>query len=150
MSDADSTCGSFLSCLSASAREKVLSLAQSMHYSAGQTIFSGGDPSARVFIVKSGRVGIVIHIPSRNSVTMLTLGPGDLFSWSALVAPYIETATARALEDTTALAVSGSALMDACEQDPRVGYDLYRALTHVLTTRLRATRLQLLDVFAQP
>ncbi len=150
MSQAAPTFGIFLECLSPAVREKVLSVAQSFHYTAGQTIFSMGDPSLRVFVVKSGRVGIMIHVPNKNSVTILTLGPGDLFSWSALVQPHIETATARALEDTEALGMSGRALMDLCEQDPLVGYDLYRTLTHVITARLRATRLQLLDVFAHP
>ncbi len=149
MSQAAPTFGSFLECLSPAAREKVLSLAQSFHYTAGQTIISMGDPSLRVFVIKSGRVGIMIQVPHKNSV-ILTLGSGDLFSWSALVKPHIETATARALEDTEALGISGRALMDICEQDPRFGYDLYRTLTHVITARLRAARLQLLDVFAHP
>lgn len=148
MTDQPSWYGSFLASLSPRVRETILALARSFRFRAGETIFSGGDPSTRVYVVKTGKVGIIIHIPSKNSQNIMTCGPGDLFSWSALVEPRIETAAARALEDCEVLGISGDALLALCEDDPAVGYELYRSLAAVLNSRLRATRLQLLDVFA--
>jgi CRP-like cAMP-binding protein len=54
----------------------------------------------------------------------------------------------RAVEDTEALGLKGGALMDACREDPELGFELYRAITEVIAARLIATRLQLLDVFS--
>ena len=142
--------GSFLASLSPRAREKVLALADSFRYNEGETIFREGDPSLYVYVVKTGHVAIEIHVPSKGRRTILTVGPGDLFSWSALVEPRLGTASARAIEETEALGIKGGSLLDLCLQDPELGFELYRALAGVITARLIATRLQLLDVFAAP
>jgi CRP-like cAMP-binding protein len=64
------------------------------------------------------------------------------------VEPRIETASARAVEETTVFAMKGGHLMDLCREDPELGFELYRALSEIIMARLTATRLQLLDVFA--
>lgn len=140
--------GSFLAALSPRVREKVLSLAQSFHYIEGETIFAEGDPARYLYIVKAGLVAIEIHVPSKGRTTIATVGPGDVFSWSALVEPRIEQAAARAVEETEVLGIKGGALIDLCMEDGQAGYEIYRTLSGVITARLVATRLQLLDIFA--
>lgn len=140
--------GSFLTGLSPRVQERLLSMANSFTYKAGQDIFREGDPSLYLYIVKSGRVAIELHVPSKGRRTILTAGPGDLFSWSALVEPRIENASVRAVEDTEVFGMKGGALMDACREDCPMGFELYRTLAGVIAARLIATRLQLLDVFA--
>lgn len=140
--------GSFLSHLSPRVQEKLLSLGEVFHYSEGTTIFHEGDPSLYLYVVKSGQVAIDVHVPSKGRRSIMTAGPGDLFSWSALVEPRLETASARATQATEALGVKGGLLMDLCREDPEFGFELYRALAEVISSRLIATRLQLIDVFA--
>lgn len=140
--------GSFLADLSPRAQEKLLDMGESFHYPEGETIFHEGDPSLHLFVVKTGQVAIEVHVPSKGRRTIMTAGPGDLFSWSALVEPRIETASARATQPTEAFGVKGGALMDLCREDPEFGFELYRALAEVISSRLIATRLQLIDVFA--
>ena len=140
--------GSFLADLSPRVQEKLLSLGETFQYPEGETIFHEGDPSLHLYIVKTGQVAIDVHVPSKGRKSIMTAGPGDLFSWSALVEPRIETASARAVQATEALGVKGGALMDLCREDPDFGFELYRALSEVISSRLIATRLQLIDVFA--
>jgi CRP-like cAMP-binding protein len=140
--------GSFLADLSPRVQEKLLSLGETFQYPEGETIFHEGDPSLHLYIVKTGQVAIDVHVPSKGRMSIMTAGPGDLFSWSALVEPRIETASARAVQATEALGVKGGALMDLCREDPDFGFELYRALSEVISSRLIATRLQLIDVFA--
>jgi CRP-like cAMP-binding protein len=140
--------GSFLADLSPRVQEKLLSLGEDFHYAEGETIFHEGDPSLYLYIVKSGQVAIEVHIPSKGRRTIMTAGPGDLFSWSALVEPRNETASARATQATEAFGVKGGALKDTCLEDPDFGFELYHALAEVISSRLIATRLQLIDVFA--
>ncbi len=147
MSDTTSP-SSFLARLSPATREAILSLAQTYHFKSGDTIFREGDPATMLYIVKSGRVAIEIHIPSKGKQTILTAGPGETFSWSALVEPQIETASARATEETEVLGMKSGALMDLFQDHCRVGFETYHALSVVITMRLVATRLQLLDVYA--
>lgn len=131
-------------------REKMLSLAESFTYPAGQVIFKEGDPSLHLYIVKSGCVSIEVRFPARGSRTVMTVEPGEVFSWSALVEPRIETATARTLEDTEVVAIKGGLLMDICREDPEFGLQLYRTLAEVITARLVSTRLHMLDSMAWP
>lgn len=139
--------GSFLARLSPSTREAILSLAQTYHYKSGDTIFREGDPATMLYIVQMGRVAIEILIPPKGKQTIQTTGPGELFSWSALVEPQIETAAARAMEDTEVLGMKSGALMDLFHDQCRVGFEVYHALSIVITMRLVATRLQLLDMY---
>jgi CRP/FNR family cyclic AMP-dependent transcriptional regulator len=140
--------GSFLAHLSPRVQEKLLVLGEAFHYSEGQTIFHEGDPSLYLYIVKSGQVAIDVHIASKGRRSIMTAGPGDLFGWSALVEPRLETASARAVEETEAVGIKGGALMDLCREDLGLGFEVYHELAEVISARLIATRLQLLGILA--
>ena len=148
MAEQTSWYGNFLANFSPRVREKLLTTSAQVEYKAGQDIFHEGDPSLFLFIVKTGHVAVEIHVPSKGRRTIFTASPGDVFGWSALVEPRIETASARAVEDTTAFAMKGGELMDLCREDLQLGFELYRALAEIIMARLIASRLQLLDVFA--
>jgi CRP/FNR family cyclic AMP-dependent transcriptional regulator len=139
---------SFLTNFSPRVQEKLLSLAETFNYQAGQDIFHEGDPSLYLYVLKAGHVAIEVHVPSKGRRTIFTSGPGDVFGWSALVEPRIETAAARAVEEAEVLGIKGGVLMDLCREDRELGFELYRALAEVIMARMIATRLQLLDVFA--
>lgn len=140
--------GGFLQSLTRSAQNQVLSIAESLHFEAGDVIFRQNDPSRYLYIIKDGGVAIEIYVPPRGVRRILTLGPGELFSWSALIAPRTETAMARAIESTNVFAIKGSALIGLCLKDCPLGSEIYRVLATVISMRLRATQFQLLDVFA--
>lgn len=142
--------GAFLARFSQPVQEKLLSLSEQRNIKAGEVIFEEGAPSLYLYLVKRGLVGIESHFPAWGRRMILTVGPGELFSWSALVEPRIETASARALEDTTVLRIKGGTLMDICCEDTNFGFQLYRTLAEVITERLVATRRQLLSGVAWP
>lgn len=138
----------FLARLSSPTRAKVLSLAQSFHYFAGETIFREGDPSIFLYLLKGGAVALDIPHPLRDRLTLMTINPGDIFSWSALSEARVETASARALDEVDALEVKGGALQALCSEDPQLGVEIYRALLEVISARLTATRMQAMNVVA--
>ncbi len=140
--------GSFLAKFSPRVQEKLFALAESFQFKAGQDIFHEGAASLYLYVVKTGRVAVELHVPSRGRRTIYTAGTGDVFNWSAVVEPRLATASVRAVEDTEAVGLKGGALMDACREDPELGFELYRAITEIIAARLIATRLQLLDVFS--
>lgn len=142
--------GTVLARFSPSLQEKLLAHSKPFHFAAGQTIFEEGSPSLYLYVVKSGRVAIEVNFPAWGRREILTVGPGEVFSWSALVEPRLETASARALEKTHVLGIKGGALMDLCREDPAFGFQLYRTLAEVITDRLVSTRRQLLEGVAWP
>lgn len=148
MAEGASWYGSFLAKFSPRVQEKLSSMADHFQFKAGQDIFHEGAPSLYLYVVKSGRVAVELHVPSRGRRIIYTAGTGDVFNWSAVVEPRLATASVRAVEDTEALGLKGGALMDACREDCELGFELYRAITEVIAARLIATRLQMLDVFS--
>ncbi len=141
--DQTSPHGEFLSRFSERLRTKMLSLGHAFHYQQGQTIFAEGDSSRYLYLVKRGHVALAADVPGRGPVTLMTVGPGEIFSWSALSKTRVETATAQALEDVDVLGFKSDELEDVAWEDPQMGLELYRTLMEVLSARLIATRLQL-------
>ena len=127
---------------------KVSALAQSFHYPPGEQIFRQGEPSGFLFVVKSGHVALETALSSGGPLTLLTVGPGEIFSWSALSETRTETASARAIDDLEVLGFEGVALQDLCREDPQVGVEIYRILAEVLSSRLAAARQQITEMLA--
>jgi CRP/FNR family transcriptional regulator, cyclic AMP receptor protein len=113
----------------------------------GQDLFREGDDANRFFLIRHGRVALEIGSPERGRVIVQTLGEGDVVGWSWLVPPYTMSCDARALGLTRATAFDGACIRQKCEADPRLGFELLKRFAHVSGQRLRATRLQLLDVY---
>ena len=86
-------------------------------------------------------------IPGRGRVTILTVGPGEVFGWSSLFFERPKTASARTVEPTQALALDAVRLRELCDVDTRLGYLLTRRILDVVSERLKATRMQLLDIY---
>jgi CRP-like cAMP-binding protein len=140
--------GEFLDKFSPRVREKLVSLAEIVRFMAGQDIIGVDKPAERLYIIKSGQVAVEIFVPHHGWSTIRTGSAGDMICWSALVEPRLTTAAVRARVDTEALGIKGSVLMEECRRDPEMGFELYRALTEVIASRLNATRLQLANIYA--
>jgi CRP-like cAMP-binding protein len=115
---------------------------------AGTRIFREGTEYSKMLVIISGRVMLDMHVPSRGCVSILSLGPGDMVGWSAVVSDAVMTASATAATDTHLLAFEGHRLEELCEQNHEFGYRFYQQMASALSRRLLATRLQLLDLFA--
>jgi CRP-like cAMP-binding protein len=115
----------------------------------GTTLFREGATNDQVMIVTVGRVALEMRVPGRGNVRVLSLGPGDMVAWSALVGGGRMTTSAVALEDTQVIAARAADILALCESDPAFGYRIMRQMAAALANRLVATRLQLLDLFAE-
>jgi len=131
--------------------EKLLAIAAINSWEDGQTIFAEGAIDDHLYLILEGRVALDKSIPGQGRVTILTLGPSEIFGWSAVV-PVVgtRTATARTVGPTRVVAFDSAALRQACDDDHDLGYLVFRRLTNIIAGRLSATRLQLLDMYAGP
>ncbi len=114
----------------------------------GQELFREGDESKSFGVVTKGRVALRTHVPERGDFTILTVEPGDVYGWSALVPPYRATSTAVAIEAVEAITFEGPALRAALREDAALAQALYPRVLVAVARRLNATRVQLLDLFA--
>lgn len=127
--------------------DRITEIVSERQWTSGVTVFREGDRDSNLYVVEEGCVAIEISVPGRGRVTILTVGPGEVFGWSSLFFERSKTASARAVEATRALALDANRLRDLCDADPTLGYVLSRRILEVVSQRLKATRMQLLDIY---
>ena len=115
--------------------------------SAGEVVFREGMNNHNLFLVRNGRFVLEMNVPGRGGVQILTLGPGEMLGWSALIHQGKMTASAVALENAELVVIPSEKLQAICETNHKFGYHLMRQMADALSKRLIATRLQLLDLF---
>ncbi len=122
--------------------------AKNVRFETGMQIFREGEEANQFFILRHGRVAIDIYSPGKGSITVETLEAGEVFGWSWLVPPFCWNFDARVVELTRAVAMDADCLRKKLESDPRLGYELFKRFAKVMTQRLQAQRVQLLDVYS--
>ena len=116
---------------------------------AGMEILHEGDIAEEFGIVLAGRIALRMLVPERGMVTILTVEPGDVIGWSAIVPPNRSTSTVVAVEPAETLMFDGAELRAALRSDHALAATLYPRVLQSVGRRLNATRLQLLDLFAR-
>src|SRR5262249_42592616 len=127
--------------------ELLAQIATPVQWPAGAMIYREGDPGSPLYLLEEGRVSIELAVPGRGPVLMLTVGPGDVFGWSSLFHDRPKGARARASVPSRGWALDSARLRALCDADPVLGYALTRRLLQVVSERLRASRIQLIDVY---
>jgi CRP-like cAMP-binding protein len=113
----------------------------------GEWILTSGDEAKRCYLLLSGDVHIETTPPGRSATLLQTIHGGDLLGWSWLIAPYRWAFDARAATEVTAIALDAARLRAAAEADCSFGYALLCRMFTLVTDRLQATRLQLMDLY---
>jgi CRP/FNR family cyclic AMP-dependent transcriptional regulator len=115
---------------------------------AGHRLFEEGSTAHRFWLLRSGNVALDVHAPGRHKLLIETLGPGDLVGLSWLVPPYEWQFGATAVQDTVTFELNALAVRAACEENAGLGYELLRRVMAAAASRLHATRLRMLDLYA--
>ena len=113
--------------------------------SAGVYLMREGRPTRDVGLILEGRLAVRDHIGA-DDVTLMTLEPGDVFGWSAVL-DGISTASIVALDDARVLLLERAGLLSALEGDRGIAAAVYRRLLEAVASRLDATRLLMRDVY---
>lgn len=129
-------------------RAAVAAIARVEQVPAGTTLFRESEPADDLRFLLDGHLTLGMRFGGRGEVIVLSLGPGDIVGWTALLGG-TWTATARAVAASTLLRLPGAELAQLCERDHDIGYALTRRLFTAVALRLHDTRLQLLDMFAR-
>src|SRR5262249_23163465 len=84
------------------------------YVNAKSVLFAEGSRCDRLFFVIDGVVALDMSVPRREPTRILTIGPGEVLAWSALLGDQRMTATATALEKTRLVSIGASALRQLC------------------------------------
>lgn len=131
--------------------KKIAEISKICSVKAGESLFREGDRQDAVYIVLQGRIGLEMFVPHHGKVRFYTAEMWEIFGWSSFT-PNIRqrTAGAVAVVDSVVVSTDSEALYRACDEDHDLGYLVMRRLANVVAARLLVTRLQLLDMFANP
>jgi CRP-like cAMP-binding protein len=124
--------------------------ARPISYPAGGRVFAEGDSADRFWLIEKGTVALDLQVPGRGAPVIETLAGGAVLGWSWLDPPYRWQFGAVAREPLDTIAFDATSVRDRCDADPAFGYAVLRLFIPVLTERLQATRLRLLDLYATP
>lgn len=127
-------------------RERMLAVAREVSWPQDTRVFEERGTADRFWVIRSGAITLDLRLSPSRSVTVETLGPGDLLGWSWMFPPYEWDFGAEALSPVRAYEFDGAEVRELCERDPRLGYALVRAVAEVLAQRLHAARSRLVDL----
>ena len=119
-----------------------------MRFPAGQRIFIEGDPANRFYLIVTGTVVLAAPAPEGRSVTLQTIGAGDVLGWSWLIPPYSWLFDATAETDVEAIFFYGTRLREECENDHDLGFELMKRVSTIVVHRLQAVRRKLVTLAA--
>ena len=130
--------------------KKVVSLAKQVTFEAGTQIFQQGETADHFYLLTDGRAAIELYSPDRGGLLMETLEGGDILGWSWLVPPHQWRFNAQAVVQTHAVAIDGVSLRKLCKKDCVLGYAVLEKFLPIVTDRLEAARIRLLDLYGLP
>lgn len=122
-------------------------ITRQMSFAVGSYLTRDQEPAAVFYLIESGRVAIEVHAPGWGELRVQTIGPNEAVGWSWLRPPFRWQFDARAVEPVQTLAIDAPRLRALIAQDVELGFLLLERLVWVISDRLKATRLQLLDVY---
>lgn len=127
--------------------EKICQLGSECTFEPDQIVFREGDPSSFFYLIVEGRVALEITTPNRV-LTIQTVEGGEELGWSSLLSRVNKQFRARSLDPVRAIAFDGARVIAACEEDHEFGYLVMRKVLEIVAERLKATRMQMLDVYS--
>ncbi len=122
-------------------RAEIERTAGDRHLEAGEWLFAEGDPADALFVVRTGRLEVVV-----GGAVVRELGPGAVVGELALLADETRSAAVRARRDSRVAEVSRVDFETAMSHDP----GSYHAVASVLAEQLRSARPAVRARAAQP
>ena len=137
----------FAADLAPQARGRLAALGRLEEVADGAIVVQEGTLCESLGVVVSGRIALRLSLPGGEDRTIITVHPGDIFGWSAILPQRIATASAVAVMPTTAVMFDGAELKRALAGDADLAAAIYERLLVSVARRLTATRTQLLDLY---
>jgi CRP/FNR family transcriptional regulator len=110
-------------------------------FKAGEFVFHEGDESDTCYVVRSGSVRAVRKHTDGRSITLATLGPGEIFGELAIFDEERRSATIETLEETEVIAILAGDMRRMLREHPDIAVKLLGALSRRLReTNERLTR----------
>ena len=97
-------------------------------YRRGEALFHQGDAGDALYVIVEGSVAVVVTSENGDRMVLTTLGPPDVLGEIALLDGGCRSASAEAVEETSALVLSRAAFLELMRDHPPFVEQLLRSL----------------------
>lgn len=112
-------------------------------------IFKQGDPAIHLYLVLEGGVDILYKPYDTPEIKITSVGPGEIFGWSAIAGNAAYTSGATCYTKTSAVRIQGSDLHKLYNEDPEAGELLIDRVVESIPSRWKNAHSQVRDILSQ-
>lgn len=128
--------------------------AEEAKFDDGIVIIEEGQEATTLYFLIEGGVELLYNLvesatdEGKNEIHVGDINPGEPFGISAMIEPYMFTATVKTTQDSRAIKIDAAAIKDLCMDNPEFAYNLMKKIASAAIERLNATRVQLAAAYA--
>jgi len=127
----------------------ITTIAEIQDFKKDELIVESGQPANAFFFLIEGSVAYYYVVTTDNDpyykaeYHLSDINSGEVFGISALIEPYLYTASLRADKPSRVIKIDAPALRTLCNVDPTLAYGLMRSVAKAAMERLETTRIHL-------
>ena len=122
--------------------------AEEKQFAAGELLFNQEEPAEHFYVLIDGAIEVEVPAIAGPNLVVQSLGADDVLGWSWLIPPYRWTFEAKATSDSKVIVFDGKSLLQYCEKNHHFGYSLMKHFAGLMSERLHAARLKMMDSWA--
>jgi CRP-like cAMP-binding protein len=125
--------------------ETITKMSSIKEFKVKEILFEQYDELSEVFVLLEGSLSLGISLAKEKRIHLGTIEEGQLFSWSAVFAPYISTAWVMAMTPARVISIDAKKLNKEIEKDCDFGFKTMSKIAQTISHRLSDTRFQLMN-----
>jgi CRP-like cAMP-binding protein len=125
--------------------ETITKMSSIKEFKVKEILFEQYDELSEVFVLLEGSLSLGISLAKEKRIHLGTIEEGQLFSWSAVFAPYISTAWVMAMTPARVVSIDAKMLNKEIEKDCDFGFKTMSKIAQTISHRLSDTRFQLMN-----
>ncbi len=120
--------------------DAIAKISDSICYPAGHVLFEEGEKGEILYLLIEGDIDVFYRNPETGLEKVDTVSSEEVIGCSAMVPPYIYTATEKSLSDVEVLEIKIAALRELIKKDPKIGLKIQEHIIKTLNDRILALR----------
>jgi CRP/FNR family transcriptional regulator, cyclic AMP receptor protein len=140
----------FFADLDSASIQQLAGCARNEHLRGGEYLFREGGSAEHFYVIVHGRIALELYSANSGPHVLDSAAEGEVLDWPWLIPPHRWLFDARAAGSTRVISLESACLRAKCEADPQLGYEFLLRVAKVMSHRLQATRVRLLDLYGDP
>ncbi len=119
--------------------ESIARIAHVQEFETAQKLTTEGVAANQLYLFLKGKAAVKVRGPDGCQVLIDEVGAGEVLGWSAVMEPYVYTASAWTTEQSEVIVVNGNRLRELFEANKHIGYQVIKGIGEVISRRFGQT-----------